>query len=84
MHREQSMSEEESLEGVPFMAVGNDELGAALGKTIKCPQCFKEHDITEGTVRDPVTGKQVPSDMLQFYKCGDTTYLAGIKGKRIK
>ena len=80
MHRGQDMSEDT----VPFMAVGNDELGEQLGKTIKCPHCLQEHEITTGTVKDQVTGEQIPSDILQFYKCGDTTYLAGIKGKRVK
>ena len=61
-----------------------DELGAELGKTIKCPHCLEEHDIKNGTSKDPITGEQVPSNILQFYKCGDTTYLAGIKGKRVR
>jgi len=76
--------EEENVKAVPFVAIGNEELGDELGETIKCPQCFKEHTVDNGTVKDKETGKQVPSKLLQFYTCGDTTYLIGINGKRYK
>ena len=79
MHRGQDMSRDT----VPFMAVGNDELGEQLGKTIICTHCLEEHVIENSKVKNE-KGELVPSDILQFYKCGDTTYLAGIKGKRVK
>lgn len=64
---------------VPDIAIGNDELGATLGDTIVCPVCGARHPIEHGT--NPVTGQ--PSDLLQFYRCGGTSYLAGIGGRAI-
>ena len=67
---------------VPFIAVGADELGEDLESAIQCPRCMEMHDIehSEGTDKD---GNRT-TGTLQFYKCGGTTYLAGIKGKAIK
>ena len=72
------MSEDKEI---PFLAVGADELGDELPSAIECPMCMGMHDIqnSEGTDQ---TGKKTIGT-LQFYKCGDSTYLAGIKGKMI-
>lgn len=60
---------------LPYIAVGNDELGDYLQPTIHCPHCKQQHEI-ECSSEDPRNkGKSVT---LQFYKCGDRTYLAGI------
>lgn len=83
------MSEEESSEAgapVPFIAIGANELGDPLGDTIKCPICGETHTVehsqpikTYGAlVGTPTVGK------LSFYKCGDTHYLIGIDGRKIK
>jgi len=61
-----------------YLAVGNDELGDKLSKTISCPHCSEQHDIKCSSEDSANEGKTVT---LQFYKCGDTTYLAGINGK---
>jgi hypothetical protein len=60
-------------------AISNDELGPPLGSTISCPHCGQEHAIHHGE-RVLDDGTREPSDILQFYKCGDTVYLAGIRG----
>lgn len=72
----------------PFIAVGNDELGKNLGETIKCPRCGADHAVeqsgpskiyrSDGEVIDG------PSGLMQFYYCGDMSYLCGINGKAIK
>lgn len=64
---------------IPFVAVGNSELGDPLelrvGETIPCPQgCGSRHAIEDGK----------PNGVLQFYKCGLTTYLIGIHGRKVK
>ena len=71
-------------------AIGNDELELlpAAPEAITCPHCGSEHPIEYGTSRtlkkdgsgwtDPV-----PSKLLGFYKCGDTSYLATLNGKLI-
>ena len=61
-----------------YVAVGNDELGDKLGKTINCPSCGGQHDI-KCSSEDPANEGRIAT--LQYYKCGDTTYLAGINGK---
>lgn len=52
-----------------------------LGKSIKCEICGKRHKlIYADEIKD---GKKIPSDFLAFYKCGKTSYLAGIGGRKI-
>lgn len=63
-----------------FIAVGADELTQTLGRLITCPSCGEKHEI-KCSSEDPVNkGKAVK---LQFYKCGEKTFLAGINGKRL-
>ena len=68
---------------LPFFAIGNDELEKApaikKGDTIMCPLCKGLHVLEHGK-----TPEGHESDLLLFYKCGDSSYLAGIKGKRIR
>lgn len=64
---------------IPYIAVGNDELGDPLGATIVCPRCGQAHPIRLAT---DAAGN--PSQLLQFYECGTTMYLAGIRGYAIK
>lgn len=68
---------------IPMLAVGSDELGDYLGDTIKCPHCGEDHPIENGKEKNPKTGELEKSTVLQFYKCGDKAYLAGIKGRSI-
>lgn len=67
------------MSDIPFVAIGNSELGDPLelrvGETIPCPHdCGSRHEILDAQ----------PSGVLQFYKCGKTTYLIGIKGRKVK
>lgn len=64
-----------------MLAIGNDELGDELGTHIECPHCGGRHEVKHGTARDS-DGNEVPS-MLQYYRCGETLYLAGIKGREV-
>lgn len=63
-----------------FLAVGNDELGDSLSLSIICPHCKQSHPI-ECSSSNPRNDNK--SLTLQFYKCGDKTYLAGINNRRI-
>lgn len=67
-----------------MMAVGNDELENAepIDDTIKCGLCGGEHKVENGN-KILEDGSVVPSNAVSFYKCGDKSFLCGIKGKRI-
>ena len=71
---------------IPYMAVGNDELGE-YAETIKCDKCGKEHEIEYGTsshlLPDGTMSKPEPSKTIGFYKCGDQSYLGTINGRLI-
>ena len=73
---------------VPFIAVSNDELGKNLGETIKCPHCGSDHAVEQSgpSKTHKSTGEVIegPSGLLQFYRCGEASYLCGINGKAIK
>ena len=68
------------INGVPYVAFGNDELGDPItaGDSIGCPHCGGAHVVTHGTNEQ---GEE--SSVLQFYKCGRTTYLIGINQRRV-
>ena len=73
----------------PFIAVGEEELGRPLGKTIKCSRCGKRHlvkNADSARTWSPITNEWTDGNtgMLQFYKCGDDLFLAGILGREIK
>lgn len=72
-----------------YIAIGNDELGELLGDSIKCHRCWKMHPIEQSLpsrTLDIFTGewKEGPAGLLQFYKCGDATYIAGVNGRGVK
>lgn len=60
-------------ENTPFVAIGNDELGAPLGDTVTCPFCGEEHAV-------------ISSDKgsLQFFRHDGALYLCGIGGKAVR
>lgn len=64
-----------------MFSIGNDELDASpdlnIGDAILCPHCRGSH-IVEGGTSD---GEK--SNLLLFYKCGETPYLAGVAGKNV-
>jgi hypothetical protein len=67
-----------------MFAIGDNELDEAesIGTAIVCPVCRQQHKIEYGeeVLQD---GTTIPSKMLAFYRCGESCYLAGIKGKSI-
>ena len=67
-------------EEIPYMAVGNDELGEKIGDKAVCPHCGELHVVEFGT--DSKTGKI--SEMLGFVSCEGSRYLVAIDGKKIK
>ena len=74
---------------LPYIAIGNDELGEKLGNVIACPHCGKRHRVQKGLSRKLLpNGEYGPWEVsaLQFYKCTKTgnTYLCGINGKAVK
>ena len=70
------------IDGVPFVAFGNDELeGAprvAKGDRIRCALCDSWHVVGLGTSED---GTESP--LIQFITCGETTYMVGLNGKSV-
>ena len=67
----------------PFVAIGNDELGEKVGKTLKCKRCGKRHKVRYGERILP-DGTMQPSKLVGFIKCGGKPYLVAINGKLIK
>lgn len=70
-----------------MFAIGHDELGPPLNDTIKCPHCGADHAIENSgpskTISSDGTVGVGPAGMLQFYRCGENLYLAGIQGRSI-
>ena len=67
----------------PFIAIGNDELGEDVGKTLKCKRCGKRHKV-KSVERVLSDGTWQPSALLGFIKCRGKAYLVAINGKLIK
>ena len=67
---------------VPYLAVGNDELGDPVGEYALCPRCKRERPVQYG--KELIDGKFVPSKLLAYVQCCDNTFLVGIKGRIIK
>ena len=68
------------MKTLDYLAVGNDELGGELGKTVKCWICGKRHRVSYGE-KVNADGSKEPSKTLAFFKCRGKTYLCGIDGK---
>ena len=69
---------------IPFIAIGNDELGEDIGKEekVKCKNCGKYHTIKYGK-RKLKDGTYVESKMLGFVDCGKKSFLVTIDNKLI-
>ena len=67
----------------PFVAIGNDEIGEKVGKTLKCKRCGKRHKVEYGE-EILKGGTRIPSKLLGFIKCRGKAYLVAIDGKLIK
>ena len=61
------------MKDIPYIAVGNDQLGDTTDDTIVCPKCGDTH-----TVEDSIP------PTLQYYVCKGKTYLCGINRRKIK
>lgn len=72
---------EPEAETTPFLAVGNEELGAPLQNETICPNCEKQHAVEYG--KDAKTGEE--SKILAFVTCpqNSASYLVGISGKQL-
>ena len=68
------------MSDIPYIAIGNDELGPDLEPTIRCPLCNQNHPV-ECSSSDPRNDGS--SISLQFYKCGERMFLAGINGQSL-
>lgn len=72
---------------VPFVAIGNDELGKPVGESITCRVCGKQHVIEYGKSRqlrdDGTWTEYTPSKLLGFYRCGGQLYLASLGGRAV-
>lgn len=67
---------------IPFVAIGNDELGELIGETVKCPLCDGEHEVQygENIAKD---GTRTPSKLLGFYRCNGISYLCAVDGRSV-
>lgn len=67
------------LEKEPFVAFTDDELGSSVepGTLVVCPACGDAHPLAGAT--DKATGE--PSEMMMFYRCGESSYLAALGGQ---
>lgn len=74
--------EEGEMNDIPFLAIGNDELGKDIGTHAPCPKCKKKHKVEYGN-RILENGDKVPSKTLGFVKCGKDSYLVAIEGLEI-
>jgi hypothetical protein len=65
---------------LPFIAIGNDELGEPVGETATCPHCSEAHVVKYGETVNP-DGTKTPSRLLGFVKCGEDSYLVAVAGQ---
>lgn len=68
-----------------MFAISNNELAdlPVLGKTVTCWICGQEHAVEYGeTIGED--GKRQSDGILAFFKCGEHSYLCGVKGKQLK
>lgn len=68
-----------------YVAIGADELGERLGRTIRCTRCGATHAVEDSgpsTIHhSDGTTSEGPAGTLQFYRCGDDLFLAGVEGR---
>lgn len=56
-----------------YVAIGNDELGESVGVRVRCDRCNEWHDVASSS-----------DNLIQSVRCGDTTFVVGIRGHRIR
>lgn len=65
----------------PFIAFGPEELSGPethVGAMFACPHCGGQHPLESA-----LDSEGNPTELLLFYRCKDTTYLAAIDGHLI-
>lgn len=66
---------------IPFVSFGNDELSQqpdiGEGDFVACPNCGEPHKV------EVSTSDAGNCMTLEFYKCGEQLYLAGVDGKSV-
>lgn len=70
------------MKDLPFVGIGNDELGDDIGQFVTCPHCSQQHLVKLADKQNP-DGTLSPSNLLSFYTCGDKAYLCAVKGKSV-
>ena len=80
IHRELLDWKEVPSNKLPFIAIGNDELGDPVGETAPCPRCSETHTVKYGETVNK-DGTRSPSKLLGFVKCGEDSYLVAVAGK---
>ena len=64
---------DDMIDGIPYVAIGNDELGEQLGAEVDCPSCGQPHRVDR-------YGSETMG--LQTVKCTDGgAYLVGLNGR---
>lgn len=75
-------------EPLPYIAIGNTELGEPAGETIECLFCKQQHPIEYGTSRRVLENGEWSEPKvyktLGFYKCSDKSYLASVDGRLLR
>lgn len=56
-----------------YLTIGNDELGESVGVRVRCERCNEWHDVASSN-----------GNLLQFVRCGDATFVVGIRGHHIR
>lgn len=72
-----------NTKAIPYMTVGDNQLGEPLGTTIKCPTCGEQHRVEHGKKKDANGDFTREDTSLSFYRCGRHTYLCGVNGRVI-
>ena len=56
-----------------YVVIGNDELGESVGVRVRCEHCNQWHEVQSSS-----------GNLLQSVRCGDATFVIGIRGHRIR
>lgn len=70
-----------------MLAIGNNELGRVLGESVSCPHCGESHAVENSapSITYKADGSKTagPAGLLQFYRCGDKSYVCGLQGRAV-
>lgn len=67
---------------IPYLAVGNEELGKKVGDKAKCPKCKKMHVIEYGERKKG--NKWIASTSIGVVTCKGEAYLVAINGREFR